>query len=295
MSGMIKTGAAALVLCCAMQPAWAADVAIGGPEYKAPTPAAPFVADPWTWSGFNVGLNGGYSIAQSKSSVTFANGVTGSFASPPNSVTSANFNIHGYEFGAQLGYNWAFAIYVVGLEADFQGSAERGDFNFLCAANAGGGAFGPCSPALTTTPPGATGAALSLEQKLSWYGTVRARIGAEFTPRIVGYLTGGLAYGQITTDGTFTGFTAAGTSVVTAFDTSTLKGGWTIGAGFEGRLLGHWTAKAEYLYLDLGTVQGSVTNGPGQITANFSSHPRDNIFRVGVNYHFYSPLIEDFY
>jgi outer membrane immunogenic protein len=295
MNRIIKAGVALLILCSALQPARAADVAIGGPEYKAAPPATPFVADPWSWAGFNVGLNGGYSIAQSNSSVSFANSVTGPFAAPANSVTAANFNVHGYIFGGQLGYNWAFATYVVGLEADFQWTSQQGSFDFLCAANAGGGAFGPCSPSLAVTPAGATGATLSLEQKLSWFGTVRARIGAEFTPRIIGYLTGGLAYGQITTDGTFSGFTAAGTPVTTAFNSSTTKGGWTAGVGFEGRLLGHWSAKLEYLYIDLGTVQGAAVNAPGQITATYSSHPRDNIFRVGLNYRFYSPLIEDFY
>jgi opacity protein-like surface antigen len=34
----------------------------------------------------------------------------------------------------------------------------------------------------------------------------------------------------------------------------TTKTGWTIGAGIEWLVAGNWSLKAEYLYVDLGTV-----------------------------------------
>ncbi|HEY6257243.1 MAG TPA: outer membrane beta-barrel protein [Xanthobacteraceae bacterium] len=96
------------------------------------------------------------------------------------------------------------------------------------------------------------------------------------------YATGGLAYGQVNTD---LSFTEAASSGAASFGST--KSGWTIGGGGEIKLAGNWTAKLEYLYLDLGTVTGAspVTSGifVGE-TDTFSSAIRDHIARVGLNY-----------
>jgi outer membrane immunogenic protein len=290
MKQIIKAGIAGLALSGAMQPAAAADLEVKGPGYR----TSPFHSDPWTWAGFNIGLNAGYSAGPTSAQATFTNGVTGPFTLPPGSVTSVNFNLHGGVVGGQVGYNWQVATYVGGIETDIQWSGQNGAGNFVCAATAGGGAFGPCSPALTFTPPGATGVNLALEQKLSWFGTLRGRIGSTFTPRVVGYLTGGLAYGEIKTAATLGALTANGAAVASAFNSSIVKGGWTIGAGVEGRFVGNWSGKLEYLYVDLGNVSGAVVNAPGLIAATFSSHVRDNILRVGLNYRFYSQILDNY-
>jgi outer membrane immunogenic protein len=131
----------------------------------------------------------------------------------------------------------------------------------------------------------------SLSQKLSWLGTVRARAGVTVTPTVLAYVTGGLAYGEVKTD-----FAIAGTNGVTpvaaAFGSSTTKAGWTVGVGLEGRIVGNWTGKIEYLYVDLGTVSGGpfispvLALGGGFVATNFSSHVTDNILRAGINYKF---------
>jgi outer membrane immunogenic protein len=43
--------------------------------------------------------------------------------------------------------------------------------------------------------------------------------------------------------------------------------------------------------MDLGTVSGTVINTPVLVGATYSSKITDNIFRVGVNYHFNSPVV----
>jgi outer membrane immunogenic protein len=59
--------------------------------------------------------------------------------------------------------------------------------------------------------------------------------------------------------------------------------GWTAGAGLEVGLTGNWSAKAEYLYVDLGKFNcGTACNGLP--TDNVSMH--DNVVRAGVNYRF---------
>jgi outer membrane immunogenic protein len=74
--------------------------------------------------------------------------------------------------------------------------------------------------------------------------------------------------------------------------------GWTSGAGAETRLDSHWSAKVEYLYVDLGTVNETLAIpinpafaplGERFFTsatagATRSSHITDNIVRVGLNY-----------
>ena len=78
-------------------------------------------------------------------------------------------------------------------------------------------------------------------------------------------MTGGLAVGNVKTTGACIG------------DTSDTNVGWTVGAGLEAQISGPWSAKLEYLYVDLGesdTVLG------GQ--ADFNT----NIVRDGLNYRF---------
>ncbi len=60
--------------------------------------------------------------------------------------------------------------------------------------------------------------------------------------------------------------------------------GWTVGGGIEAAVAGNWTAKAEYLYVDLGSISSTFNDGTNTITT--SSTVRDHIFRAGVNYHF---------
>ena len=80
-----------------------------------------------------------------------------------------------------------------------------------------------------------------------------------------------------------------------SYSASTTRTGWTLGGGVEGQLMGNWSVKAEYLYIDLGSTTdnfstfytGGGVGGPfaGQagfrtITASF----RENVFRAGLNY-----------
>ena len=104
------------------------------------------------------------------------------------------------------------------------------------------------------------------------------------------YATGGLAVGSIrsTVRLSGTGFDADGNPglVSSVASVLTLKAGWTVGAGLEGRLFGNVTGKVEYLYMDFGNVAASVTNpiNATPITLSSNSHITDNIVRVGLNY-----------
>ena len=124
-------------------------------------------------------------------------------------------------------------------------------------------------------------------QKLEWFATLRGRLGATVTPGALAYVTAGLAVGEIMTAGTVFGIDGNGKPVNTIVSSHNTKAGWTVGGGIEGRLAGNWTAKLEYLYLDLGTVSTVPTPAMNATVATaFNSRVTDNIVRVGVNYKF---------
>lgn len=262
-------GVAAVVSLLATS-AMAADLTAPKPYVKAP----PVVATVYGWTGFYVGGNIGYGWGRSSNSVDISDLATGATLF---TNTSSN-DVDGVIGGGQVGYNWQVQNWVLGLEADIQGSDQKGSSNLVCVGCANGG-----TTDITTT----------LTQKLSWFGTVRGRAGILVTPSILLYGTGGLAYGEFKTGGSVTGNGVGGVPVTVTFPgTSSTQVGWTVGAGVEGKIGGNWTAKLEYLYMDL----GSVSTGPIATTilvprrtdagVSYSSALRDNILRVGVNYQF---------
>jgi outer membrane immunogenic protein len=98
-----------------------------------------------------------------------------------------------------------------------------------------------------------------------WFGTLRGRVGFTMGNALI-YGTGGLAYGSLTVQ-TPGNFTETRDSI-----------GWTAGAGVELGLTPRWSAKAEWLYLDLADRSYSLTGTNNGLTAN--------LLRLGVNYHF---------
>src|SRR5712691_3793938 len=251
-------GSVALVALTSAHGARAADM----PVHKAPPP--------WSWTGFYAGGNAGYGIARDPG--TFANQIL----SPafPLTVPRYNFSPAGVIAGGQVGFNWQFTPHWVGgLEADIQAS-DQWD-NFTCILNC---LNVPAIGSLNGT---------TVQQRLPWFGTVRGRVGWTNGPALW-YLTGGLAYAELRTDIN----TIQQTGAPVLFRFSDKRTGWTIGGGVEHRLTGNWTAKVEYLYMDLGSVAHSFTytaNDPlvGFPTSNaYTSEIRDHIVRLGLNYKF---------
>lgn len=252
---------------------------------------APPMEPVWSWTGFYVGGNGGYSWGRSRTDVSYYNTGTGlPIAAPAGSITSASFDMNGGVAGGQIGYNWQKDQWVLGLEGDIQWSGERGSAGYLCARTL---TVGPCNPGVTFLPAGTGGTALTIDQSLQWFGTVRGRAGLLATPKWLLYVTGGLAFGEIKTTGTMTGFNLGGIAVASVGSTSTTRAGWTVGAGVEGKITQNWSAKLEYLYMDLGSFSsGPFTLVPASaIGANVNSKFTDHILRAGINYQFGGPVV----
>jgi outer membrane immunogenic protein len=214
-----------------------------------PYTAAPPPAPIYTWTGMYWGANIGYSWGQSKNDRTlFGLGVT----------ARESQDLDGVIGGVQTGYNYQFGAWVWGLETDIQASGQKGS-------------------AVIPVIPGAT---LTTDHKLQWFGTTRPRLGYLATPNLLLYGTAGVAYGQV--KDTFTAaFAGAPGAIATVND---LRAGWTAGGGIEGAFGGGWSAKVEYLYIDLGKLETTVTVPAAGLTANFNGRLTDNIVRVGLNY-----------
>lgn len=108
------------------------------------------------------------------------------------------------------------------------------------------------------------------------------------------YLTGGMAWGRITTQDILT---ANGTVAKLVdsyqFNSDTTRTGWTIGAGAEQRFSGNWTAKIEYLFMDFGRVgspeflyAGNVTTNSVGLLIDLRSKFINNVLRTGISYSF---------
>ena len=156
----------------------------------------------------------------------------------------------GWLAGGTLGYNYQTGSWVWGLEGDFDWSDMKQ--SVAC------GAF-------------------SCESKQTWLATARGRIGYAFD-RWLPYITGGGAFGHVK---------ASLTNPAVPGDSDTMIG-WTVGGGLEYAFLGNWSAKIEYLYVDLGKFNCGVSCAAGFVTDNVTF--KENIVRAGLNYKFSGPI-----
>jgi opacity protein-like surface antigen len=239
--------------------------------FKAPMLAA------WTWAGPYLGGTIGYSTGKSRTDTIFGDPASGAglFA------ITASHRLDGAIGGAQAGYNWLADMWLAGVEGDLNYSGQRAKLNAVCPGEI-------CNPTLVSVigDPSVI-ANFADSQKLEWFATLRARLGVTVTPDAIAYVTGGLAVGEVMTAGTVFGFDGNGNPVNTIVSSHNTKAGWTAGGGIEGHLAGNWTAKIEYLYLDLGTVTTIPAPAANATTAvAFNSRITDNLVRVGVNYKF---------
>jgi outer membrane immunogenic protein len=263
---------------------------------KAP-PAAVAVAK---WTGFYLGVNGGGSIGvdsttQNTSFTSTALGTNGLLNSSNRLAPT------GWVFGGQVGYNWqASPLAVLGVEADWQWASQKDT-----ATNS----TPPASLAFFGAGGNGFGYSLATEQKVTDIGTARMRGGVLLHDTLL-YATGGLAWGTVKDSYTYTGSAnpvifpgvlQPGPFLPGVANFSSTRTGGTAGAGMETKLGGGWSAKLEYLYVDLGTVNhvlpiainqaaGPAFNTGGAASAATSFHVTDNIVRVGVNYQFGSTV-----
>ncbi len=165
--------------------------------------------------------------------------------------TGGGFNGTGGGFvgGVQGGYNYLLGSVLLGGEIDFQGSTLNGAIS---------GGAGPST--------------ITGSQSLPWFSTFRARVGYP-VGSVMPYLTGGAVWGEQT----LSGYDSSSGS----FNNSNTFWTYTFGAGVEGHLNDHWSAKLEYLWI--GTPDTPLST---PASTSISERSIGNLVRVGLNYRF---------
>jgi outer membrane immunogenic protein len=232
-------------------PAAAADLPIEAPTYVEPPPVVGLL----NWTGFYVGANLGFARSPGSADIMVA-GVP---------LLSLSENMSGVIGGAQIGANWQTGNAVFGIEADIQGTSQSVSDSMTVVDVTG-----------AVKVAGANATAVNTD-KITSFGTVRGRLGIA-SGRALFYATGGWAYWTWTSNLTVTG---VGTASLSNF-----QGGGAIGAGVEYAIASNWTVKAEYLYLQSTTISNTPFIARPDVMVN--TRIRDNVFRVGVNYMFFT-------
>ena len=225
---LLGAGIASIAMLATSWSAQAAD--IPRPIYKGPAVIAYY-----NWTGFYIGINGGYAWG------------TSTWEALPGVTISPK----GYLIGGTLGYNYQMGSFVWGIEGDLDWSNVKG--SVTCAV------------------------ILNCETSNSYLATLRARLGYAFD-RWLPYITAGAAYGDIKA-------TVSAPAFGLAASVSKARFRWTAGAGLEYAFTGNWSAKIEYLYVDLGSFEaGTPPVFPNRVGL------KEDIVRVGLNYKFSGPV-----
>jgi len=217
-------------------------------------PTAPAV---YNWTGVYVGVNGGWADGNSN----WTNNCLECTGSPLPGGESGAFSVSGYLAGGTLGFNYQIGPWVYGIEGDFDWTHLTGNSGSTCGA---------LFDALQTNQ--------GCETESAWLATVRGRVGYAF-PGLAGdsvliFGTAGAAVARIKT----------GLIPPSTFDSST-DAGWAVGAGLEVAFAPNWTAKVEYLFIDLPNATCTTTMNCGAVAGSTVTF-NENMVRAGVNFKF---------
>src|SRR5262245_10827277 len=263
----------ALGLTPAASPAGELSVA---PLYR-PVPFVPRQTVEWT--GLTFGANAGYGWGTASTTTAFfgdtpatttlspfAGGVTTPFGRGvtelSNTGVSGSGRLSGPLAGGQIGFNWQAGWAVFGAEVDAQWTGLRSSFPSGC-----------------DTATCFASDAVRVKSLL----TGRGRFGVAFD-WFMPYVTAGAALASVSDDLVLTIGGVTG-----AFDSHTgSRLGWTAGAGVDIALTSNWSARFEYLYVNVDDIQTTarIPNVLGLGSTAMGIQVHDSILRVGVNYRF---------
>jgi outer membrane immunogenic protein len=237
-----------------------------------PVKAPPVVvATVYSWTGFYIGLNAGG--AWGRNHVTYTPLYSGAPAGLPAFAAangSPTLKPTGFTGGGQAGYNWQSSNWVFGIEADFNYA------RLSKSLNSGVLIF-----------PGSSDFFFVTSTTSNWMATIRPRLGYALDRGLI-YVTGGLAVADIK----FAQSVEFLVGAIAAGSAHSTRAGWTVGGGVEYAFAPRWSAKAEYLHSDFGSVGFSpsvLTNT--LINSTSRTTFKTDVARVGINYHFGGPVV----
>jgi len=255
----------------------AADMAVKARPAPLPVPV-------FSWTGCYIGVNGGGIWSEGNRHVR----PTGQFLVDPTFATRPDLLAYvtqdyrvdksGGTAGGQIGCNFQSGAWVVGVEGDAAWTGINDSLSVTYPATPFFNGIGLLPRTVTIT------------HQLDGLGTIRGRLGYAFD-RLLVYGTGGLAIGRVRSSYLQNFFTVA--AGLTDFGSaSETRLGWTVGAGLEYAFSANWSAKAEYLYVDLGSFSynAPASDDPRYLWTTTVT-TREHIGRVGINYRFNGPVV----
>jgi outer membrane immunogenic protein len=194
--------------------------------------------------------------------LTVAAGAAAAADLPRPSYYTATAPLSGYSWtgpylGGNLGYEWGTTSNNPTRPRGFAGGVEAG-YNWQTGQLVLGGEG-------DIQLSGATDTFAPWKFSNPWFGTLRARAGYAISNFLI-YGTGGVAFGEL--QGQTIGLLSENHTNV----------GWTAGVGLEAGFAANWSAKVEYLFVDLASSTFTLTGTSNGLSAS--------LFRMGVNYHF---------
>ena len=217
------------------------------PAYKAPAMVPAF-----SWTGFYVGGNIGGAwahrdVTDSLFGLNFSNGNN-------NGVFIA---------GGQVGGNYQFGNFVVGVEGTFDWASNNNNSTTGIAV------------------PG--GNIIQVTSNNTWISTLAARLGVAYD-RVLFYGKGGGAW---VGNNSFTVTNVSTSASITGSNSNTTSG-WLVGAGLEWAFANNWTLKVEYDYIGLNGRTFTVPAGSPFLAGDTFTTGGNNIqmATVGINFLF---------
>lgn len=234
----------------------AADMAVKA----APMAVAPRCAQ---FGGWYIGVQGGSVKHDSTWSDRDAWARNEFDANLPDSVSSNKF---GWHVGPQAGWNWQSGCTLFGIMADWSWSDTK-KTNFITDGDAG-----------------AAQDTLTVESRLKWFGTARAR-GGVVVDNLLIYVSGGLGFAKIGYNQTAVDNGVA----IETFNSDKTRVGWAVGAGTEWAFAPNWTLMSEFLYIGFEDKTSTFTSAVAAANGNNPSKRfdfQDSLWvgRVGLNY-----------
>jgi len=255
--------------------AYAADpYASTGSLKDAPAPV------PAGWSGFYVGVNGGYGQGSSSRDVGVTVNAVDSYGGVPYSNFTATGTATGPDtsgglYGAQLGYllQPGSGSFVIGAEFAFNGSSISGDKTSIATFNETATYAGDPTEYKSTYTTGVT-----THQQLDYLGTLTGVVGMSFGSWMP-YVKGGLAFGEVQNAINIDGISASDRNTAT---------GWTAGGGVAWNVAPNWRLSWEWDYYDLGSksLAYAYTNSYGN--GDFSSSEAISAKSASINQDFWA-------
>ncbi len=215
-----------------------------------PAPKAPVIAQQvYKWTGFYIGANGGYGWGQQDP-----------FGVLTNRFDAFSVPFSGWMFGGTVGAQIQSGHVVMGLEADIDWAKITGSATVV--PTIGGVLPGGCT--------GLVNCVASLSTSINSVSTGRLRVGYAMDNWLL-YATGGLALLDANTSVSTVGGVACSTAILSAVCSGTnYRIGATAGLGVEYGITPNISAKLEYLYIAVASLELSNIN----------------VVRAGLNFRF---------